>query len=94
MTSLEHNILKLRVYFHKRLAESLGLEVEIKTIEELVKQQSDEEIFRLIEIESQNKKQTRTISPFRIIKIPRNLKLLQRLTTPSLFVRLKSFFRK
>ena len=94
MTDLEHNILKLRVCFHKRLADRLGLKIDVKRIEELARQRTDEEVFRLIEIEGQKKEQIRPIYSFRMIRIARNSKFLQRLGNPHLIMRLKSFLRR
>ena len=94
MTDLEQNIFKLRVCFHKRLADSLGLTVDVKRIEEFTKQLPDDEVFRLIEIESQKKEQSRNNFPFKVIRIAKNSKLLRQITSPSLFIRLKSFLWK
>jgi len=94
MTDLDRTILKLRVCFHKRLSDQLGLKIDVKRIEELSKQWTDEEVFRLIEIEGQKRKIIR-LNPFStIIRIARDSKIIKRLSNPSFVTRFKSFIKK
>ncbi|MFC1488832.1 hypothetical protein ACFL6B_03190 [Thermodesulfobacteriota bacterium] len=94
MTDLDLAILKLRVRFHKRLADHLGLKANVERIEKLIKHQTDEDVFRLIEIENQKKEKIRLISPAKLIRIARESWLIKRLENSYLVGRFKTFIGK
>jgi len=76
VTDLDRAILELRVCFHRRLSILLDIETDEEIIRNLAEQQGDEDLFHVIEIESQNRRANNRSSRFGIVRFARDSKLL------------------
>ena len=78
MSELDQTILKLRLSFHRRLAERLGLRIDEQSIKELAQQMNDQELFKRIEIDSREFEITERLRGLRLPRFACESKLIRR----------------
>jgi hypothetical protein len=94
MTELDQAILKLRIRFHRRLAERLGLTIDKERIHEHAERLNDKELFKYTENYNRRIRERVTKAPVGPAPEPQPASKLVRFIRSTVIGRFKTFIKK